>query len=137
MMRDSASYQLELLTSMNAALVRIRQYTDAIDEPSFLHPCSAMMRDAVVWNLTVIAKAAADLVSMTPALSPMRYGLPLLFAVHMQEALPAARFIDNRMLWRTVQELLPVLQVQVKNMLTSPVDQGSSLESPVAQRRSN
>lgn len=106
----------DYLSHILAAIDRIQRYTRNLDQTAFLE--DPMVQDAVIRNIEVIGEASRNIRQRFPDFADRHPQLPLAFAYQMRNAVAHGYFsVDLDIVWRTVQNDLPVLRAQVKSLL--------------------
>lgn len=111
----------DYLTHIVEAIVRIQDYTEALNELGFLE--NQMVQDAVIRNIEIIGEASHNIEKHYPEFAENHPELPLVVAYEMRNAVSHGYFkVDNEVVWRTIQNDLPHLHSLVGNVLQSVVD---------------
>jgi uncharacterized protein with HEPN domain len=97
------------------AIERIERYTEDMDEQAFL--VDELVQDAVIRNIEVIGEAANNIERADAGFAQQYPELPLAVAYKMRNRVAHGYFkIDLELVWKTVQNDLPVLAEQVRNV---------------------
>ncbi len=108
----------DYLEHIQQAIERIRQYLVDIDRTAFL--ASEEKQDAVIRNLEIIGEASEKIRRNFPEFAGRHPDFPLRSAYGMRNALAHGYFkVDLDMVWKTIEKDLPLLDIQVANVLTS------------------
>lgn len=111
-MRDM-SRLLDYLEHILQAIERIQDYTENVDEATFLH--EKMTQDAVIRNLEVIGEASRNIERYFPEFAVSHPELPLASAYEMRNALAHGYFtIDLSIVWNTIENDLPNMHGQAQ-----------------------
>ena len=98
-----------------AAIERIQRYCADSNELAFLE--NDMLQDAVIRNFEVIGEASKNIDHKFPNFLKQHPSLPLIDAYEMRNALAHGYFkVDLEILWKTINNHLPDLQEQLKNL---------------------
>jgi uncharacterized protein with HEPN domain len=98
-----------------AAIERIQRYCADANELAFLK--NDMLQDAVIRNFEVIGEASKNIDHKFPDFLKQHPSLPLIDAYEMRNALAHGYFkVDLEILWKTINNHLPDLQEQLKNL---------------------
>ena len=105
----------DYINHMIEALNRIFEYTDNIDEAEFVS--NSLMQDAVVRNLEVLGEAARNLERWHIEFTNQHSNIPWGDIYYMRNRLSHGYFsIDFEIVWKTVQQDLPVLYQNLKKI---------------------
>jgi uncharacterized protein with HEPN domain len=97
------------------AIERIQRYCSDVDEVGFFK--NEMIQDAVIKNFEVIGEASKNIDRKFPDFLRNNPSLPLIDAYEMRNALAHGYFkVDLEILWNTIDNHLPELQEQLKNL---------------------
>ncbi len=100
------------------AIERIQSYVEDVDEVGFLS--SKIIQDAVIRNLEVIGEASRNIERSHPDFADAHPELPLAVANDMRNALAHGYFkVDLEIVWKTIQNDLPHLYEQVRDLMKS------------------
>lgn len=106
----------DYLDHIAQAIERIERYTEDLDELAFLQ--NEMAQDAVIRNFEIIGEASHNIGSHYPEFAAAHPELPLAFAYQMRNAVAHGYFkVDLEIVWKTVQNELAGLYLQVKQVL--------------------
>ncbi len=109
---------LGYLTHILQAIQRIQNYTDKIDEATFMQ--NEMAQDAVIRNLEVIGEASRNIERRYPEFAGSHPELPLASAYEMRNALSHGYFkVDLTIVWKTLENDLPQLHAQTLAVIGS------------------
>ena len=93
---------LDYLEHILQAVERIQDYTEDLDEVTFLK--EDMAQDAVIRNLEVIGEASRNIERHFPEFAKNHPELPLASAYEMRNALAHGYFsVDLRIVWKTIE----------------------------------
>jgi uncharacterized protein with HEPN domain len=107
---------LDYLEHILQAVERIQDYTEDLDEVTFLK--EEMAQDAVIRNLEVIGEASRNIERHFPEFVKTHPELPLASAYEMRNALAHGYFsVDLGIVWKTIANDLPNLHGQAQNLL--------------------
>lgn len=107
---------LDYLEHILQAVERIQDYTEDLDEVTFLK--EEMAQDAVIRNLEVIGEASRNIERHFPEFVKTHPELPLASAYEMRNALAHGYFsVDLGIVWKTIENDLPNLHGQAQNLL--------------------
>ncbi len=116
MSRKNPLRREDYLRHIVEAVDNIRSYTAGMDLAAFV--ADRKTCDAVIRNIEVIGEACNNVVKHHGAFAAEHAAVPWGFAYEMRNALSHGYFtVDNAMVWRTVQQDLPGLRVQVAGLL--------------------
>jgi uncharacterized protein with HEPN domain len=94
------------------AIDNIQAYTAGMNASGFM--ADRKTQDAVIRNLEVIGEACNNVAKNHPAFASLHSSVPWGFAYEMRNALSHGYFaVDLAIVWRTIQQDLPDLRVQV------------------------
>ncbi len=124
--RDKQALQ-DYLEHIQQAIGRIQQYLVDINHTAFLS--NEEKQDAVVRNLEIIGEAAENIRRNFPEFADRHPDFPLKSAYGMRNALAHGYFkVDLDVVWRTIEKDLPLMDIQVAEVLASLTSSpGSSL----------
>lgn len=113
-MSDKGSLRIpDYLRHILEAVSRINGYVEELDEVGFLK--NTLVQDAVIRNFEVIGEACQNINRFDPDFSHKHPGIPLSIAYEMRNTLAHGYFkVDLEIVWRTIENNLPVLQKQVQ-----------------------
>lgn len=115
-MSDKAARAADYLGHILKAIERIDRYTSDMGESQFL--ASEITQDAVIRNFEVIGEASRNIERNCPEFAAAHPDLPLINAYEMRNALAHGYFrVDLEILWKTMQNDLPVLQRQIEAII--------------------
>lgn len=118
-MKASAPRLADYLEHIAAAIERIQRYTAGFNESGFL--VDELVQDAVIRNLQVIGEACRNIEREQPDFAAANPSLPLGRAYAMRNALTHGYFkISAQIVWQTLRDDLPPLQLQVRRLLSDP-----------------
>ena len=101
------------------AIDNIQNYTAGMDLAAFR--ADRKTQDAVIRNLEVIGEACNNVAKNHPAFASSHSSVPWGFAYEMRNALSHGYFaVDLDIVWRTTQQDLPGLRVQIQQF--KPLD---------------
>ena len=101
------------------AIDNIQSYTAGMDLSAFM--ADRKTQDAVIRNLEVIGEACNNVAKNHPAFASSHSSVPWGFAYEMRNALSHGYFaVDLDIVWRTTQQDLPGLRVQIQQF--EPLD---------------
>jgi uncharacterized protein with HEPN domain len=105
------------------ALERIFNYVDDVDEVGFL--TNVLIQDAVLRNLEIIGEASNKLVRYHDEFIKRYSDVPWEDMYWMRNRISHGYFsIDFEIIWKTIEQNLPQLEIQVqaiyKNIMTQP-----------------
>ena len=107
---------LDYLEHILQAVERIQDYTEDLDEVTFLK--EEMAQDAVIRNLEVIGEASRNIERHFPEFVKTHPELPLASAYEMRNALAHGYFsVDLGIVWKTIENDLPNLHGQAQTLL--------------------
>lgn len=108
----------DYLGHIRQAIGRILQYLTEIDHAGFL--ANEEKQDAVIRNLEVIGEAAGNIQRHFPDFAAKYPDFPLGAAYGMRNALAHGYFkVDLDVVWKTIERDLPMLDVQVGEVIHS------------------
>jgi len=108
----------DYLNHILEAIERIEQYTEDMDEMSFLG--RPLVQDAVIRNIEVIGEAANNIAKRYPEFGEEHSDLPLSFAYQMRNIVAHGYFkVDLEIVWRTIQVELPEFYLRARAALNS------------------
>ena len=97
------------------AIDNIQEYTNGVNIETFA--ADRKTRDAVIRNLEIIGEACHNVSKRYPDFSKEHAHIPWSFAYEMRNALAHGYFkVDLEILWKTINNHLPDLQEQLKNL---------------------
>jgi len=97
------------------AILRIDEYTDDMIECTFVD--NKLVQDAVIRNLEIVGEACRNIERDYPEFQKKYPDLPLGIAYEMRNALAHGYFaVDLEIVWRTVENDLPLLKKQVQTI---------------------
>jgi uncharacterized protein with HEPN domain len=100
------------------AIERIDRYTADMDEVGFLN--SDLVQDAVIRNIEIIGEAANSIQRVDAQFTADHGELPLEAMYGMRNRVSHAYHrVDLEIVWKTIQNDLPVLHAQVKEAFAS------------------
>ncbi|MEC5161221.1 uncharacterized protein with HEPN domain [Janthinobacterium sp. CG_23.3] len=106
----------DYLAHILQAIERIGRYTEELDEVGFLQ--NELVQDAVIRNLEILGEASNNIQKHYPEFAAKHPQLPLAFAYQMRNAVAHGYFkVDYEIVWKTIQADLPMLHVQVRNVV--------------------
>ena len=113
---SQAPHQLDdYINHILDAIERIQRYCSDVDEVGFFK--NEMIQDAVIKNFEVISEASKNIDRKFPDFLRNNPSLPLIDAYEMRNALAHGYFkVDLEILWNTIDNHLPELQEQLKNL---------------------
>jgi len=112
----------DYLEHILAATTRIRQFTDAMPEATFLN--DPKTQDAVIRNLEIIGEAARNVMRRHPDFARAYPSVPWRRAYEMRNAVSHGYFaVDLDTVWRTVRDDLPSVEAQITTLLRSMPDE--------------
>ncbi len=115
--RDTRSLQ-DYLEHIQQAIGRIQRYLVDIDRAAFL--TNEEKQDAVIRNLEIIGEAAGNIQHHFPEFAGQFPEFPLKAAYGTRNALAHGYFkVDLDVVWKTVERDLPLLGVQIDEILRS------------------
>ena len=95
------------------AIDNIESYTAGMDLSAFM--VDRKTQDAVIRNLEVVGEACNNVAKNHPAFASSHSSVPWGFAYEMRNALAHGYFaVDLDIVWRTTQQDLPGLRVQIQ-----------------------
>ena len=101
------------------AIDNIQNYTAGMDLSAFM--VDRKTQDAVIRNLEVVGEACNNVAKNHPAFASSHSSVPWGFAYEMRNALSHGYFaVDLDIVWRTTQQDLPGLRVQIQQF--KPLD---------------
>lgn len=107
----------DYLQHILAAITRIQDYTDDLDEVTFLN--SELIQDAVIRNLEIIGEASRNVSRHYPGYAEQHASVPFAVAYEMRNALAHGYFkVDLEVVWKTIERDLPELEVLVESLLS-------------------
>lgn len=108
----------DYLEHIQLAIDRIQRYLIDVDHAAFL--MNEEKQDAVIRNLEVIGEAAGNIQRYFPDFAAKHPRFPLKAAYGTRNALAHGYFkVDLDVIWKTVERDLPMLEVQVGEVLQS------------------
>ena len=118
----------DYLGHIQQAIARIQRYLADIDHATFL--VNEEKQDAVIRNLEIIGEAAGNIQRHFPDFATEHPDFPLRAAYGTRNALAHGYFkVDLDVVWKTVERDLPMLEVQVSEVIQSLSHSGAS-QSP-------
>lgn len=97
------------------AISQIQIYTNGMQADEF--HADRKTSDAVIRNLEVIGEACNNITKNHPDFTAQHASVPWAFAYEMRNALAHGYFtVDLGVVWQTIQNDLPVLQMQVAKL---------------------
>lgn len=106
----------DYLQHMLDAIQQIESYTAGIAEEEFL--ARRLLLDAVVRNIEIIGEAANNVMQHDPVFAGAHPDLSWNAMYAMRNRLSHGYFsVDARIVWRTVQQDLPILKIQLQTLL--------------------
>jgi uncharacterized protein with HEPN domain len=106
----------DYLEHIQQAIGRIQRYLANVDHVTFL--ANEEKQDAVIRNLEIIGEAAGNIQRHFPGFASRYPDFPIKAAYGTRNALAHGYFkVDLGVLWRTVERDLPLLAVQVDDVL--------------------
>ncbi|MDN3522101.1 HepT-like ribonuclease domain-containing protein [Halomonas ramblicola] len=115
----------DYLEHIQQAIGRIQRYLIDVDHAAFL--MNEEKQDAVIRNLEIIGEAAGNIQRHFPDFSAEHPEFPLKAAYGTRNALAHGYFkVDLDVVWKTVERDLPMLEVQVDEVLQSLNRSGAS-----------
>ena len=115
----------DYLEHIQQAIDRIQRYLIDVDHAAFL--TNEEKQDAVIRNMEVIGEAAGNIQRNFPDFSAEHPEFPLKAADGTRNALAHGYFkVDLDVVWKTVERDLPMLEVQVDEVLQSLDQSGAS-----------
>jgi uncharacterized protein with HEPN domain len=106
----------DYLEHIQQAITRIQRYIADVDQVAFVQ--SEEKQDAVIRNLEVIGEAAGKIQRHFPDFADKYPEFPLKAAYGTRNALAHGYFkVDLEVVWKTVERDLPLLSVQVYDVL--------------------
>lgn len=107
---------LDYLGHIQLAIGRIQRYLAEVDQASFLG--NEEKQDAVIRNLEIIGEAAGNIQRRFPEFASQHPNLPLKAASGTRNLLAHGYFkVDLDVVWKTIVMDLPVLRVQIKEVI--------------------
>ncbi|MFM9434935.1 uncharacterized protein with HEPN domain [Janthinobacterium sp. CG_23.3] len=101
---------------MLQAMERTGRYTQELDEVVFLQ--NELVQDAVIRNLEILGEASNNVQKHYPEFAAKHPELPLAFACQIRNAVAHGYFnVNYEIVWKTIQADLPMLHVQVQNVV--------------------
>lgn len=105
----------EYLDHILEAIKRIRTYTEDIVESAFLE--DTLVQDGVIRNIEVIGEAAKNVEQRYPEFSAKHPEVPWVLVYAMRNRVAHGYFkIDLEIVWRTIQDDLPELELQLMRL---------------------
>jgi len=118
----------DYLGHMQQAIGRIQRYLSDIDHAGFL--ANEEKQDAVIRNLEIIGEAAGNIQRHFPGFAMQHPRFPLKAVYGTRNALAHGYFkVDLDVVWKTVERDLPLLGIQVDEVLQS-LGHGGTAPSP-------
>ncbi|XSG84103.1 MAG: DUF86 domain-containing protein [Methylohalobius sp. ZOD2] len=118
MSRRDALALKDYLEHIQQAISRIQRYLADIDHTAFL--TNEEKQDAVIRNLEIIGEAAGNIQRHFPNFAAKYPDFPLKAAYGTRNALAHGYFkVDLDVVWKTVERDLPMLEVQVREVIKS------------------
>lgn len=115
----------DYLEHIQQAISRIQRYLADIDHAAFL--TTEEKQDAVIRNLEIIGEAAGNIQRHFPDFATQYPDFPLKAAYGTRNALAHGYFkVDLEVVWKTVERDLPLLRIQVGDVLQSLGHSGTS-----------
>ncbi|PXX97649.1 HepT-like ribonuclease domain-containing protein [Halomonas sp. LBP4] len=115
----------DYLEHIQQAIGRIQRYLIDVDHAAFL--MNEEKQDAVIRNLEIIGEAAGNIQHHFPDFAAKHPEFPLKAAYGTRNALAHGYFkVDLDVVWKTVERDLPMLEVQVGEVLKSLNRSGAS-----------
>ena len=106
----------DYLQHIQAALARIRKYTEELDLVGFIN--NELVQDAVIRNLEIIGEAARNIEKNHPEFARQHPQLPLAQAYAARNWLSHGYFkVNLEVVWQTIGIDLPDLETQVLQIL--------------------
>ena len=103
---------LDYLGHILEAIHRIRHYTGDMDEVMFLE--NEMVQDAVIRNIEIMGEAARNIERRYPEFSALHPDVPWEDIYLMRNRVSHGYFsIDLEIVWKTIQNDLPLLEQQI------------------------
>ncbi|CDW92427.1 MULTISPECIES: DUF86 domain-containing protein [unclassified Thiomonas] len=103
----------EYIAHILEAIGRIAQYTEAMDEESFLR--NILVQDAVIRNIEVIGEAACNIERASPAFIADHHGTPWSTMIAMRNRVSHGYMTINfSLVWKTLQNDLPALAKPIR-----------------------
>tara|TARA_B100000508_G_scaffold138611_1_gene135071 strand:- start:2847 stop:3212 length:366 start_codon:yes stop_codon:yes gene_type:complete len=117
-MNDSKALRTpDYLAHILEAVSRINAYVEQVDELEFLK--NKLVQDAVIRNFEVIGEASQNINRHDSEFLNKYPDIPLNIAYEMRNALSHGYFkIDLEIVWRTIEDDLPVFQKKVEEALS-------------------
>lgn len=113
---------LDYLNHILQGILRIQSYTDSMDETEFL--TDEKTQDAVIRNFEVIGEAARNIEQRYPEYAKTHSSIPWRSVYEMRNALAHGYFkIDIEVVWRTIEIDLPIIESQIKTLISEENDQ--------------
>ncbi len=107
---------IDYLEHIRQATGRIQRYLADMDHAAFL--ANEEKHDAVIRNLEIIGEAAGNIQRQFPDFAAEHPNFPLKAAYGTRNALAHGYFkIDLDIVWKTVERDLPLMEVQVDDVL--------------------
>lgn len=123
MSRDSQRLH-DYLGHIEQAIARIQRYIRDLDEVDFLR--SEIVQDAVIRNFEIIGEASRNIERNHADFAAAHPELPLAIAYEMRNALAHGYFqVDIEIVWKTIRNDLPPLQLIVHTLLQEQDDEDS------------
>lgn len=117
-MSSSPQRLIDYLAHIQQAIQRIHQYTEDIDQLGFIK--SLLIQDAVIRNIEIIGEASHNIEKYFPEFAEAHPEIPLRIAYEMRNAVAHGYFkVDLEIVWKTVLNDLPNLEVTVTRLLDS------------------
>ncbi len=111
----------DYLAHIIQAIWRIHHYTEDTDEVDFLQ--NELLQDAVIRNIEIIGEASNNIEKHFAKFAKSHPELPLAFAYEMRNAVAHGYFkVDLEVVWKTIQNDLPELELQTKGALQQLID---------------
>jgi uncharacterized protein with HEPN domain len=118
MSRGDALRVNDYLQHIAEAIDNINEYTAGMDSARYL--ADKKTRDAVIRNFEVIGEACNNVSKHHPEFAKTHASIPWNFAYEMRNAIAHGYFkIDHDVVWRTIQDDLPRLKKQIRDLLGS------------------
>nr|VFK16840.1 MAG: Uncharacterized conserved protein, contains HEPN domain [Candidatus Kentron sp. LFY] len=108
----------DYLEHIRQAIDRIQRYLADVDHAAFL--LDEEKQDAVIRNLEIIGEAAGNIQHHFPDFATRHPDFPLRAAYGTRNALAHGYFkVDLGLVWNTIEGDLPLLEIQVEDILQS------------------
>lgn len=115
---------IDYLGHIQQAIGRIQRYLADIDHPAFL--TNEEKQDAVIRNLEIIGEAAGNIQRHFPDFAEQFPDFPLKAAYGTRNALAHGYFkVDLELVWKTVERDLPMLGMQVGDVMQALGNSGT------------